>query len=1681
MAQSVAAALPLVTAASGTDTAPSASAAPDSSASAASLADTESDVSPLSDTPPAPTAAGLVSLNAPNASTAAHIPDANGWVTCGTLRVKGGTYGTDFIYYPDVFQYPKEDGTVVNYGFVGYNGVKKSDLILVLSEKPLSFKNAEGTNITDGRASDAAMTSISIAPGNHADLTLAGVNINTTPNSNGSSSIPINVMTNVYDAVSSTWAKSSEEVRNRTSLHLTLADGTANYLATNEINMPAIRCGEGSDLIIDDAERNVDTAGNPVVPIGAVINRDTTLASGKALKAGDPHTALDSANPGSLEVWGGQQAAAIGGANEEDGGTMTFNGGAITSHAWTGSHWVETGAAIGGGTWGRGTDGALTFNSGTINAIGNYHTSGIGSGSGAKSDFRYDYAIAPDHIPCDSRQSGNIVFDGSWYYGTDNVRAGNITINGGFVKSTGFEHSSGFGNSCASTPNTGGVIRITGGTLYPSVTSSEGFPDFNADGGHVIITGGSVYTNGSFKGIGGTAWGNNAALADGYNPNDPDDPNKVFMVTIDLSADMAAAGEAGDNLIESWNLKVGGEDYPYGAPTQLIGGKLYLWLPKSATEQTVSVDLSYRGKDGQAHPFDTLFRNPGQVDQLKRYEDFELPKEYLNSLVKPYDGLPFKTYEITPEHPLRTPEVLSYDKDGNPSEYRWLTNTDDVTYRYRLYDKRDGAPVGDEVDSGKDMPVNVGVMKFTMVSREYSGSSDPVLADFANGYWGHRATGWCEITSIPSQVHDVRAVWADEGDAALQPGGNEHPSDQRITVSAVIGRGDTVDGKPLAADRSNATAPTCKAPRGRVQLFVDGEPVGDPVELLFDTKLDQNGNVLRDDSGNPVPDNAGVANATVVPNGEGGAETRFTYTFTPSDADWLVPGVGEAGKHQVSLQFLQPSDEQQEAGVPANYLESADPAKDPSAPSAEVVIEPIGPNPTVTPAPDPDCKDPDFPAPSVETGPGEPDDPAADPSEPGDKTYHGSITTTWGEPSKDNPHPGRVTLSIKTPSTGKISVTDASGNVFTADFLKDADGRPVRGEDGTYTLVLDPTAVGSGKLTIRQEANGAYTGSTWVYDVTVNPDVTVAPAPSLSKKAENLTHPDGPTQPGDRIRYTITAANGTAGSLWTGVVVRDPLPACLELDEGSVRLDNPRGGVAGKALTKAPLVAASDVGKFALAAADANGRRVLTVPAGNVPGGAEATITFECTVAADAAGEGAPAADLTNIAEATGTRPDPADPDKPMPDPANPGKPLPIDPDPTDPVTPPGPGRVVPANPEIGLTKTVENLTAPGANVTRIGDRLLYTVTLANTGAANSCLVNAVISDPLPVGIEPAAGTLRLAAGGGASVPVPDGAYDHETRTIAVTCGDIWGGGSAVLTFEVVVEAAALGQSSTNIAHAHGSIPSEDPDTVPSNPDPGKPTDPPADEPLASSDPVEPPTIIPDDPGRDDLSIAKTAENASRDDGTTHVGDTVRYRIALANSGPATGWMDAVIRDDVPHGLEPIAGTIRLALPDGREVAVDDGAYDPATRILAVAVGHLYGGQEAALSFDALVTKDALDTDIGNVGTAFGTPPSQWDPDRPAPAPGDPFRPEEGWDGYARGHESVSTDPVYPPGVTARGGVLQDADDSSTAREKQRATIAHKLAQTGDALSLALLLSAALALAAGALALAGRRRARRAR
>ena len=1398
------------------------------------------------------------------------------------------------------------------------------------------------------------------------------------------------------------------DIRPDASCSLILADGTANRLEGTRAYKAALHCPTGASLTIDDALANIDKSGNPLVPENGVIPRDAVLPNGAEVKKGDPLTKLDSEEPGKLHVW----AASIGGAGigsdtYETGGSITINGGDVFAGAagFSSATADAAGSGIGGGEYGNGTgaDEWITINGGRVHAQGSFHSPGIGGGA--------SYRVT-----------------------------GNIRINGGYVISVGGPHGAGFGNGCDPADSTGYQIVITGGTLIPVAPGGTPYPvyDVGAPGASTIITGGSL-GNGAQSDIevfDNGAWSTLPPLSrdfvfGGTAQNDEDEP--IAMVEVDLTSDV------GKNTykIVKWQLLVDGEPYDYGAPAEFDKGHLYLWLPetvKQNSEVTVqftyldSDDLDESGNPTEKTPL-PLFRPPGDTNdgKLRRYVDFELSADYLASLDKYYDGKAFPVFPL----PLRTP-------DG-----RDLTRADKIAYKYQRLDSS-GNPVGAESGNGAD----AGTMKFTAISTQYS---DDTEGNFSESYWGHRATGTCTIRPIASQVSGIAAEWVDDG----KPGDVAHPSDQVLKVSATIGAAPTVDGQP----GSEATKPTCQAPRGRVQIYVDGEPVGEPVELVYAGDPDA--------EGNPIPEGDPRVTAERVENAQGGSTARFSLARAASTSDFLVPTQGQEGRHEIALRFLPPSASQAAAGQPANYLASADPAEDPSVPRAEVAIDPIDPATEVIRRDDPDNKDPDSPVPDVSAGAPRPADPGADPAKPGDKIVDGAIVTTWGEPSADNPHPGRVVIDIKTESSGPVSVVDENGDVFEADFLRGEDGEPVRNADGSYTLVLDPAAVGSGKLSIRQEPNGAFTGTTWNFDVTVLPQPKIAPAPALSKRAENLTHPNGPAQPGDRIRYTIEASNGAAGSLWTDAVVTDPLPACLELDEGSVRLDNPSAGVAGKALEKAESVAAGDVGKFSLSAPGAGGRPVLTVPAGDVGGGSSATVTFECTVRGGLDFSDPAAIDLANVASATGKRPNPDGPDGPDVGPVAP-------PD-TDPSTPPGGGTVAPADPDVRVAKSVENLAAPGGKVTHLGDRLRYTVTLENAGPADSCLMGAVVSDPLPAGLEPMPGTLRLSVDGGESIAVPDAAYDRASRTIAVTVGDLWGGHAAVLTFECTVGEAALEQDTANIAHAHGEVPSENPGARPENPGPGKPAEPPAGEPEASSPPAEPAPVIPDDPAEGDVSIEKEAENLSRADGATRVGDTVRYRITLRNGGPATGWMDAVIRDDVPVGIEPVSETIRLALPDGSAAAVDDRAYDPSTRIIAVACGQLYGGQEVVLSFDALVTGDAVDADIGNVAVGYGTLPSDWDPDGYHPAPGEPFSPDGGWVAWEQGRQKVTTGAAYPPGADASGGVLPE-DQAGTVDGKRNTTIAHKLAQTGDALAAAALLPAALALAAGALALASRRR-----
>ncbi len=947
--------------------------------------------------------------------------------TAGSFEVVGGTAGVDYSY----------SGTVLT----------------ILSSTPMTISTPNPTSDT-----------IEIAAGVHADLLLAGVTIQ-------DAAVPaINLVTNINDTATGAAATDGEQILNQTSLYLRIKDNTVNTLTTKGgTNDAGIRCGEGSVLAIDDELDNRLQGGGEAVVEGEKLVNDVVLVGGKRIAAGSRSTELDSENPGQLNVVGGGYAPGIGGSTYENGGTMTFNGGVldVRTYGWnfSGEGGASYAAGIGAAGSADGTATVMTFNGGTINAYGGLHGAGIGAGhSGWDTSF-------PGQKPNTIRTRG------SGHFG--NV-AGNITINGGYIYSHGGWHGGAFGSACWSS-NRGKTIKVTGGTLIPIAGTGAGgahtgdynvFPEIGGSGGYVEITGGSVRcTDPSirFQGIGKTAWGNNAYLEPGYNTNDPEDPNKVFMVKIDLSSEIKKKDELGNyitdgnNLVAKWELLVAGESYSYGAPQQFDNGVLYLWLPKEATSKQITVNMTYYDEDGNEVAIEPLFRNPNSEDILKRYVEFELPSKYTDQLVKYYDGLPFNKYSVEAEgNEIITEEIPP----------KTLNIDSMVEFSYQRYTAINGESIGAEVDDN-EMPSDEGVMRFIMTSTQYSDEKED---GFDQNYWGHRAYGWCVINPVPSKVNLVEAEWV----ADKEPGDNEHDARQQILVRADIGGGyfDNEKKKPVAS--------TCKAPTGKVQLYIDDEPVGDPVELRFEPVTLEDGTVLP-------------ANAVEVPNGSGGSTTHFEYLFTPADEDFHVPNEASSdnNKHKVSLRY--------ERGL--NYLASANPDEDESVPSADIRIKPVDPEAAVEPDPDNGPK-------KIES------DPPKDDGEDG-KLIKGSMEIQYVRPTEDDPHPGMVTIKVKTSSSAPIEITTDEGDIIEAKIVVDENGKPIRGEDGTYEIQIDPKLIGTTTLHIEQKPNGAYTATTWEYEVKVLPDPGIDPIRVTSKSATNLTHPNSPTQPGDRIRFEL--------------------------------------------------------------------------------------------------------------------------------------------------------------------------------------------------------------------------------------------------------------------------------------------------------------------------------------------------------------------------------------------------------------------------------------------------------------------------------------------------------------------------------------------------------------------------------
>ena len=646
---------------------------------------------------------------------------------------------------------------------------------------------------------------LQVAAGVHANITFSGVTI--------AAPIPFDIVTNINGTANGQPAERGYEIlpEKRTSVHLTLADGSTNTLAVTPENTerPAIRCGEGSVLVIDDSVWNQTAAGEAITPEQGRVPYDCTLKNGTELKQGDPLWKMDSETPGALTANGGYCSAGIGGGPREESGNLTLNGGVIESHTsdpvnvYLHGGGTGIGGGIGGGVGCTLEGGGLTINGGSIKAYSSYHGAAIGAGSVASYDIH-----TVDALP-GALQARNYTYGG---YAQAPV-PGDITVNGGYTVAYGGVHGNALGGSCYNYYNVGHgdektshEIKITGGTLKPISERTNRSYDVGAMGGKVIVTGGSFPIGAYSGGPDGLSFQGDAIVSASG--------EELTMVQIDFNAYPELVG----GLAQDYHVSIGGvplENPAYGLAERIDeDGMLYFWLPKSAEGKTVTIEnvqvQKNEAEGGGLYEAEYPFEVPsaGFGSKVKQYVTFEVdtnafPQQVQAQLNKRYDGVSVSWED------LKAAIAAQGIKTEHPRE-GVLDDAGKMTPEGRRYLDKDGQPTGEY--SSKDEFANAGTYEIRIVSTQFADSD----SEFANLFWGHLAKIPAQITPADSRVTDF--TYSTTG----------MDKTETLTLTANV--------KPKRDE-----AKTCKAPDGYVQFYINGVPVGQPVKLGGSTNTDADG------------------------------------------------------------------------------------------------------------------------------------------------------------------------------------------------------------------------------------------------------------------------------------------------------------------------------------------------------------------------------------------------------------------------------------------------------------------------------------------------------------------------------------------------------------------------------------------------------------------------------------------------------------------------------------------------------------------------------------------------------------------------------------------------------------------------------------------------------------------------
>lgn len=372
-------------------------------------------------------------------------------------------------------------------------------------------------------------------------------------------------------------------------------------------------------------------------------------------------------------------------------------------------------------------------------------------------------------------------------------------------------------------------------------------------------------------------------------------------------------------------------------------------------------------------------------------------------------------------------------------------------------------------------------------------------------------------------------------------------------------------------------------------------------------------------------------------------------------------------------------------------------------------------------------------------------------------------------------------------------------------------------------------------------------------------------APCVTKTADKET-----ANVGDKITYTVKVGNGD-GAVYEieNAKMADTIPAEFDFVDGSVQVD----------------------GKSYPYSYD-NTSRKLSVQIGNLKPNAARTVTFAVTVNKSAYGK-----TVHNTAVLSGDN---------IKDTEGKDKGVEI-----------GDGKTKPE-----VTKTADKSAA------NVGDKVTYTIKLANGEFASVAIKDAVLTDTIPNGLDMQYGSVTLNG-----KLTNDYSYDEASRVLTVKVGDLGIEKSATVTFVAVVNTAAYGKTIYNTAVMKSD---NTPDTS------GK------DNGVTVGD------------GKAKPQIDKYANKSS-----ARVGDKITYTLTVKNDDTATVPVEnGVITDVLPAGLTFEYGSVTL---NGKNT--NDYTYDENTRLLTVNIGTIEPDAKQVIGFTATVNESAYNTTIQNLAT----------------------------------------------------------------------------------------------------------------